>query len=118
MNTAAMVKDIFNSIDTKNTQDFIGFMTEDCVFQFGNAPAIKGKSEIEKNIDVFFGSIEGISHSLIESWQTENSLICHGSVTYTRLDKSKLTVPFANILYLKDGLISQYLIYVNNSELY
>ena len=113
-----MVKDLFNSIDTKNTQDFIGFMTEDCVFQFGNAPAIKGKSEIEKIIDVFFGSIEGISHEITRSLQAGDALICHGLVTYTRLDKSTLTVPFANILYLNEGLISQYLIYVNNSELY
>ena len=113
-----MLENLFKSIDTKNTQGFINFITDDCVFQFGNNPQVEGKPKIEKTIDWFFNSIYGISHELLKSWETDEALVCHGNVTYTRLDKSTLTVPFANILYLRDGLINKYLIYVDTSQLY
>jgi len=38
-------------------------------------------------------------------------VVCHGIVTYTRHDSSALTVPFANILTVEDGLFSKYLIF-------
>jgi hypothetical protein len=39
-------------------------------------------------------------------------------VTYTRLDGSTLTVPFANVFVLKGAEIQSYRIYIDNSPLF
>ena len=63
-------------------------------------------------------SVAGLSHSVTEFWEVPGGLICHGMVTYTRRDGSTLTVPFANILKLRDGLIYDYRIFADISELH
>ena len=68
----------------------------------------------------FFDSIAGVSHRVIDSWCVDGKLTCHGTVSYTRHDGSVLTVPFANIMTLRQGSgrASEYLIFADTSELY
>ena len=51
-------------------------------------------------------------------WSGVSGLASHGTVTYTRHDQSRLTVPFATILKLQGDLIQDYLIFSDMSELY
>ena len=48
----------------------------------------------------------------------DNESFLHGRVTYTRQDRSNLDVPFANVFRYEDGLIRDYLIFVDNSALF
>ena len=41
-----------------------------------------------------------------------------GFVTYTRTDSSTLTVPFCNVLNLVGDQIKEYLIFIDNSQLF
>jgi hypothetical protein len=66
----------------------------------------------------FFGSVKGIHHELSASWEEEDMIICHGTVTYTRHDSTMLSVPFANILVVDGDLINKYLVFVDVSELF
>ena len=109
---------LFDSIDAKNTEAFMAFLTDDAVYRFGNADPIQGKPAITESVRGFFDSIQGLSHSLEGSWESGNTVICHGTVTYTRLGGSTLTIPFADILTVGDGLISDYLIFADASALY
>jgi hypothetical protein len=52
-----------------------------------------------------------------EHWQSGDTLIMRGQVTYTRHDDSQLNVPFANIFKLRDGLIGDYRIFGDFSAL-
>ena len=40
---------------------------------------------------------------MLRSWNAAGAAACEGEVTYTRLDGSKVTVPFANVFVLKGG---------------
>lgn len=46
-----------------------------------------------------------IRHEVFDTWQQPHATICHGQVTYTRHDSSQLSVPFANVFKMRDGLI-------------
>lgn len=111
------LKHLFSSIDEKNATRFSACLTQDCSLRFGNLPTVSGKENIEAFVSVFFASIDSLSHSLLESFFSPNRLICHGIVSYTRHDKSVLTVPFANIFKLKGDLIYEYLIFTDTSAL-
>ncbi|MGA9855618.1 MAG: nuclear transport factor 2 family protein [Gammaproteobacteria bacterium] len=118
MKTSTWLAALFKSIDTKNTQAFADFLAGDVLFRFGNAPAVKGRKAVAETVRGFFQSIRGLHHELTQIWIQEDAIICHGQVTYTRIDGSILSVPFANIFTLSGDVVSRYLIFVDLSELY
>ena len=109
---------LFESIDRQDIDAFLAFLSEDAVFRFGNAEPIKGKVSIRDVLHGFFGSIKALHHDVCDSWDVGNASVCHGMVTYTRHDSSTLTVPFSNILMAEGDLISEYLIFVDVSNLH
>lgn len=113
-----MIGSLFKSIDEKDPEAFSRFLAEDCRFKFGNMPEVVGRSNVEAFVRGFFESIDSLSHDVKESWDVGNGMVCHGSVTYTRKSGSKLTVPFSNILKMRDGQVYEYLIFADVSELY
>jgi len=118
MDTHQLLRDILAAVDAKDTDKFLTFLSDDASFRFANAEAIDGKKGIGDMLKGFFESITGLSHALEEHWKTDNAVISRGQVTYTRLNGSTLTVPFANIFRMKGDLIKDYLIYVDASQLY
>jgi ketosteroid isomerase-like protein len=110
--------DLFAAIDCKNVERFLGFLADDARFRFGNNPASQGKQAIGAAVGGFFASIDACHHEVLGSWTQPDSVICHGQVTYTRRDQRRVTVPFANVLMLRGGLIRDYLIFVDVSPLY
>ena len=110
--------DLFAAIDGKNVERFLGFLADDAWFRFGNLPPCHGKQAIGAAVGGFFDSIDACHHEVSGSWKQPDSVICHGQVTYTRGDLSRVTVPFANVLILRGGLIRDYLIFVDVSPLH
>lgn len=109
---------LFAAIDRQDADAFAGFLAEDAAFRFGNLPVVEGRHAIREFVAGFFQSIRGVSHSVLESWQAGDALVCRGEVTYTRHDGSTLSVPFANIFKLAGERVRDYLIYVDASALY
>ena len=118
MTTNDKLAALFKSIDGKDTDAFVSFLSENVVFRFGNADFVNGKASVRDVVHGFFGSIKALHHVIHESWDSGSASVCHGIVTYTRHDSSTLTVPFANILTTENGLITRYLIFVDVSGLY
>ncbi|MBW2144498.1 MAG: nuclear transport factor 2 family protein [Deltaproteobacteria bacterium] len=112
------VAELFQSIDNQDTEAFLAFLTDNVLFRFGNADPVSGKAAVNEVVTGFFNSVKGMHHDLIQVWDEEGVVICHGAVTYTRHNTTILTVPFANILKLDADLIQEYLIYADVSELY
>jgi len=109
---------IFGSIDRKDAASFVDFLTPDAVFRFGSAQPARGRVAIQKAVEAFFSSIAGCSHELNHTWHDADTVVCEGNVTYDRHDGSDITLPFANVFALRDGLIDRYSIYADVSPLY
>ena len=56
-------------------------------------------------------------HIIDETMVRDDSVVVHGTVTYTRRDGSALNVPFADIWTLEGGKIKKFLIFVDNSQM-
>jgi hypothetical protein len=109
---------LFASIDGKRTQDFVSFLTEDGEFRFGNGPSVHGRAAVAAYVDGFFGMINSSRHELVRAWNDDGTAVCEGNVTYTRLDGSKITVPFVNVFYMRGNGIARYLIYIDSTPLF
>ena len=84
----------------------------------GNNRVITGKNNIFEFVAGFFQSIKAIRHKNLEVYELEGIRFVLGNVTYTRLDGSTLSVDFSNTFRLNGNKIKDYLIFIDNSELF
>ena len=116
--TEINLEKLFASIDAMDTEGFLGFLTEDCTFRFGSAPAVAGHEAVAAAVGGFFASIAGLSHEVQRVIDGEDSIACEGEVTYTRHNGSQVTLPFCDIFETDSGLISVYRIYMDIAPLF
>ena len=112
------INSLFASIDAMDTKKFLTFLTDDASFNFGNADAAVGKEAIKKAVSDFFGLINGLRHSILNTWEVDDAIICHGEVTYTKKDDSEITLPFVNIFKMKENKIKNYSVYIDIGPLF
>lgn len=113
-----LISELFSSIDAKDADRFVGYLTPDARFRFGSAAIVTGRDEIRAAVNGFFATIANLSHEVRTSLVSENSIICEGEVTYTRKDDSKITLPFVDVFEMADDLIANYKIYMDIAPLY
>jgi ketosteroid isomerase-like protein len=118
MNQNNFVQELYNAIDAKDTSRVVSNMTGDSIFRFANLPGVVGKENIAAFLEGFYQSIKSIRHTDLEYWNTDNVWFVTGNVNYTRHDYSALKVPFGVLLKMKTDSIKEFLIFVDNSELY
>jgi hypothetical protein len=116
--TKSWVEKISKTIDAKDGEAFAAFITEDGNFRFGNQPIVKGRNAIADYVNAFFTMHKGSSHEIVNCWNHGSAIIWQGKVTYTRMDDRKVDVNFTNIFYMDGDLISDYLIYIDNTPLF
>lgn len=109
---------MFAAVDAFDVDRFLTFLSPECEFRFANAPSVYGHEAIRQAVGGLFAAIKGISHKDLEAWVNPDTTIASGHVTYVRQNDTELTVPFAVIFRLDHGLVRQYLIYVDNSQLF
>lgn len=110
--------EVYQSIDRQDAKKFASYFTANGTFRFANNPEVTGLAAIEAYVDGFFKSLKGISHSGLESWSTGDAIFVNGMVRYTRHNDTTLEVPFSCTWKMQDDLISQYLIFIDSSQLY
>ncbi len=118
MNFLNKINDLFSSIDEMNADKFITFLSDDCVFTFGNYPPAIGKKATFDSVDAFFKSITGLQHHSIQIIESGDYIIARGISKYTRQNGTQLEVGFCNVFQIKESLIKEYTIYIDLSQLY
>jgi hypothetical protein len=115
---AGMIPELFRTVDKKDTAKFVSFLAPECVFRFGNSPAVQGRENVGHYVGGFFDSIHSLSHDLTNVWGVHGGIVCHGHVSYTRKDNAVLTVPFRNVFKVSAACIAEYTIFADVSMLY
>ncbi len=105
------------SLDAKDTEKVLSFLTDDCVFQAGNLEPVKGKKAIAETLNGFFPVVKIIEHEMSDTFESGDSVVHRGIVTYTRLDDTTLTVPVCDVFKMRDNKIAEYYIYIDWSNL-
>jgi len=109
---------LFKAIDTMDATQFGSFIAEDGEFRFASAPVVRGRDAIIAAVDGFFGTIDGLAHSVTRVWRDGESLACEGEVCYRRKDGNDVIIPFVDVFEFSGELISSYRIYIDISPLY
>ena len=115
---AGMLALLFASIDARNADAFVEHLTDDARFVFGNAEAAVGKAAIAAMVRGFFSSIRACRHELTGSYRDGDTLVCRGTVTYTRQDARVVQVPFCNVMSMRGRRVADYQIYSDPAPLF
>jgi ketosteroid isomerase-like protein len=118
MNHPDWITNLFRTIDQMDETGFCTYLTNDATLIFANIPPVYGNKNIEAFIGGFFKSIKALSHTIIGFFESDDTAIVHGIVTYTRHNGSQLTVKFCNVLKMQDNKVNIYDIYMDTSALY
>ncbi|MCZ6830549.1 MAG: nuclear transport factor 2 family protein [Gammaproteobacteria bacterium] len=112
------VRKFFATADSLDAAAVASLLKEDVELHFGNGDLIKGRAAVESTFAGFYESIAGMSHNVIELWETGSGAVAESAVTYTRIDDREVTVPVASVFEYSDGAISHLRISVDLAPLY
>ncbi len=113
------VREVFQAVDAKDAARFVTYLTPDAVFRYANQPAVSGHDSIRAAVAQFFQAVKSLRHVVTDTWAVDDMVFCKGEVDYVRHDDTTAgPFPFMNLFKMRDGLIAEYLIYVDISPLW
>ena len=118
MTTGNWMTEMFAALDAEGVPGLFPYLHEDVLFRFGSFPAGRGRDVFNETWLAISQPIQSLSHELLDMWESDESAVCRGNVTYSLKDGRAVTVPFANVFYLRDRKIAEYLIYVDASAVF
>ncbi|OBF36725.1 hypothetical protein A5724_12715 [Mycobacterium sp. ACS1612] len=110
----ADTESIFTRIDSMDPSYFAELFAQDATLTFGNGEPMVGRDAIATGSAIFFTTIAGLRHRIINQWFAEHDTIAETAVTYTRHDGREVTVPAVSIWSAAaNGLIRDYRIFAD-----
>ena len=104
---------IFADIDSFDPHTFVQNLTEDVVFRFGNSDPLVGREAVEAGVAGFFSSIAGLTHHILNTYDSGDTSIAKIDVEYVRHDGKHVTTPNADILVFDGDLVKDWQIYID-----
>jgi len=113
------IRKVFSTSDDGDVDANVAQMTEDLVFRFGSAEPLYGREAYRRLSEEFLGQIRGLRHEIVSLWNPEPDVVITEIVVhYTRLDGSEISLPCSNVFRLRDGLVAEYLIFMDVNPLF
>jgi ketosteroid isomerase-like protein len=107
------IASIFADIDAFDPDKFVAHLTPDARFRFGNADPVTGRAAVKEAVAGFFSTIDGLTHHILNSWDSGDTTIVQIDVEYKRKDGKTVTTPNADILVFDGGLVRDWQIYID-----
>ena len=116
-NANLFIANLYKSIDQKSTSFLDETLGEGVKFRLGNVDETIGKDAVLAANADFFVSITSMKHTIMDVWSIDNTVICHGKVSYIRLDGSHYSAYFSTLLVFEKSKITDYRVFADISEL-
>jgi ketosteroid isomerase-like protein len=117
--TSKLVQQVLEAVDALDADRLAPFIADDVHFRFGSADAITGKAGCVAAGRDFAASIAAVRHRITHLWEPERgTAVAVLDVHYRRHDGGELTLPCCNIFRFRDGLVTDYRIYMDINPVY
>ncbi len=115
MDRETWIREMFAALDRGSVPALFPYLHDDVKWRFASYPVGHGKDSFAAAWSAMAGRVKALEHTVHRVWSQEDTVFCHGDVRYHLLDAPPVTVPFANLFRVREGKISEYLIYVDAS---
>ena len=109
---------LFEDIDSMEPDRFAVHLADDVAFRFGNADTVHGRDAVRDVWAGFCASVAGVSHEVVEQFESGDAVIAESFVTYTKQDGEKVTVPVVTIYRSGGELIDDYRVFIDLAPLF
>jgi ketosteroid isomerase-like protein len=115
----ALVQRVVLADQALDAAAFVNVLNPGARFRIGGSPWVVGRDAVRESIARFFGLIDRLRHRIDTVWrEDERAIIYEAVVTYDLAARPEpLELPYCNVLRLEDGLVSDYRIYVDLTQL-
>ena len=110
--------DLFADIDSMEPDRFAAHLADDVSFRFGNAEAVHGRDAVRDVWAGFCETVDGVSHEVVEQFESGDATIAESNVTYTKKDGAQVTVPVVTIYRSGGELIDDYRVFIDLAPLF
>jgi len=111
------VRQLFVVIDAKDAEGFAGYFHRDGRFVFPRFPVAEGKSVILEFVESFFSMIDRLQHTVLKISEADGLIYVHFDVKYWLKDQRTVTIQGLETIALRDGLVRDYVIYLDPQPL-
>jgi ketosteroid isomerase-like protein len=94
---------------------FFSLFSDDCIFRLGNNDIIRGRENIQAWVADYLGAVAGMRHEIVEMWSEGDVAAARVEVTYTMNSGATFTLPAVTRTRVRDGRVSEYLIFMDPS---
>lgn len=113
-----LIRNFFSAADAREPAQLVRLLTADVSWTFGNSPTTVGREAIVAALTPFFEYVQKMDHRIVGIWESGDCATVETRVTYVDVFGRSFTFPGCDILFLRDGLISDVRIFVDNHELF
>lgn len=113
----AWLVDYFQMVDRLDPDEFVTWYADDCLFRFGNAPAVQGKPAIVAMLSRFYALITALHHEKTGCWTDADSGVFEALAHFEALDGSHIVLPAMTSLRIRGGKITALLMVMDASPL-
>jgi ketosteroid isomerase-like protein len=110
--------DMFAAADTRDIPRFLRYLTDDVAFRFGNAPTLHGHTQVTEALTTLFQTVKKLRHTIVgvhkcgDVWAVET--VAHYEDRYGR----SFSVPACSLMVFRGDRMSDYKIFIDNSEMF
>ena len=108
-----LIRTLIRAVDNSDYDTIASLMANDVHFRFGNADPTDSRSELLAAAQSLRGAIAGLWHTVVDLWEFDDTVIATMEVRYRRLDGGELNLPCCNVFRMHDGVVREYLIYMD-----
>jgi len=109
---------LFGRGEAFDSEGFIGFFTDNPMYQFGNGEPCLTKAAIKASVDAFFGSVDALYHDLRNVWEVGECVFVEMDVIYWRKDGTSIKLPCADIFRFQGDKILELRIFMDANPLF
>ncbi|BAY62538.1 hypothetical protein NIES22_26120 [Calothrix brevissima NIES-22] len=116
---AEKTKHLIGLFEQMKVDEFLDYLNEDALYQFGNYPPAIGKGAIEQTVKAsHLDQIKGIKFDIQNTWEAGDNVVCEMLIHYTRIDDSILTLPCTDVFLFKNGLVQEMKVFMDATPLF
>jgi hypothetical protein len=112
------LRTVYDRADALDADGYAQFFEEEGTFTLGNNLPMRGRVEIMVGLTQFFGTIAGMRHEFLRTYQLDGTEIMEAAVTYTRKDGTQVTLPGMNICVRHQDQIRESRAYIDIGPLF
>ena len=117
--TPPQARDVFAVIDAMDVATLGSLFAENGRVTFANSAPLVGVAEIRRGATLFYETMAGLHHTIVNEWHVDGETIVELKVSYDRKDGRQVTIPCVTIFHSDDDdKIDDYRVYFDVAPIY